>query len=68
MRDRWTHTELGVHIDLLTGYPFKSSEYSKDGLGIRLLRGDNVIQGLIRWDDACYSECVNGNETPGCRN
>lgn len=54
MRERWTHTELGAHIDLLTGYPFKSSEYSKDGQGIRLLRGDNVVQGSIRWDDACY--------------
>jgi type I restriction enzyme S subunit len=52
MRKGWIHTELGEHIDLLTGHPFKSAEYSEDEHGIRLLRGDNVIQGAIRWDDA----------------
>lgn len=54
MREGWIHTELGAYIDLLTGYPFKSSEYSEDGQGIRLVRGDNVIQGSIRWEDARY--------------
>lgn len=52
MREGWRHTELGEHIDLLTGHPFKSAEYSQDDNGIRLLRGDNVVQGVIRWDDA----------------
>ena len=52
MREGWRHTELGEHIDLLTGHPFKSAEYSENGCGIRLLRGDNVVQGSIRWDDA----------------
>ncbi|MDR5651424.1 restriction endonuclease subunit S [Ruixingdingia sedimenti] len=52
MLEGWRHTELGEHIDLLTGHPFKSAEYSQDSDGIRLLRGDNVIQGVIRWDDA----------------
>lgn len=54
MHEGWKYAELGAHIDLLTGYPFKSSEYSTDGRGIRLLRGDNVIQGSIRWADACH--------------
>lgn len=54
MRESWKHTELGAHIDLLTGYPFKSAEYTTDGQGIRLLRGDNVGQGSVRWDDACH--------------
>lgn len=52
MREGWRHTELGEHIDLLTGHPFKSAEYSEDGDGVRLLRGDNVVQNTIRWDDA----------------
>lgn len=52
MREGWRHTELGEHIDLLTGHPFKSAEYSENGEGVRLLRGDNVVQGAIRWDDA----------------
>jgi len=50
MTNAWQRTELGHHIDLLTGFPFKSSEYSEDENAIRLLRGDNVIQGAIRWE------------------
>jgi type I restriction enzyme S subunit len=50
MIDGWQRTELGQHIDLLTGFPFKSSEYSDDENAIRLLRGDNIIQGSIRWE------------------
>ena len=43
---------LGDHVELLTGNPFKSADYT--GSGIRLLRGDNVAQGRIRWDNAKY--------------
>jgi type I restriction enzyme S subunit len=45
---------LGDHVDLLTGYPFKSAGYAGPGDGIRLLRGDNVAQGAVRWDHARY--------------
>ena len=50
MIDGWEKSTLGHHIDLLTGYPFKSSEYSEEEGTIRLLRGDNIIQGIIRWE------------------
>jgi type I restriction enzyme, S subunit len=43
---------LGDHVRLMSGNPFKSAGYS--GSGIRLLRGDNVAQGSIRWDNARY--------------
>ena len=43
---------LGDHVDLLTGNPFKSADYTDSKDGIRLLRGDNVAQGRIRWDNA----------------
>jgi type I restriction enzyme S subunit len=43
---------LGDHVDLLTGNAFRSAGYT--GSGIRLLRGDNVAQGAIRWDNARY--------------
>ncbi len=52
LSDRWKHTVLGDHIDLLTGHPFTSADYSSRDEGIRLLRGDNVVQGTIRWTDA----------------
>jgi type I restriction enzyme S subunit len=41
---------LGDHVDLLTGNAFTSAGYA--GCGIRLLRGDNVAQGIISWDNA----------------
>ena len=44
--------ELGNHVDLLTGFPFKSDSYTENGDSIRLVRGDNVVQGRLRWDGA----------------
>ena len=43
---------LGSAADLLTGFPFKSAEFSEEPSDIRLLRGDNVAQGVLRWDGA----------------
>jgi type I restriction enzyme S subunit len=43
---------LGDYVTLITGNPFKSSGYTDSSDGVRLLRGDNVAQGRIRWDDA----------------
>lgn len=51
MADIWHRTEIGNHIDLLTGFPFSSEYYTEETVDVRLLRGDNVIQGTIRWDD-----------------
>lgn len=47
----WVTTTLGSEIDLLAGFAFKSAQYSNNGDDIRLLRGDNIIQGCLRWDD-----------------
>jgi type I restriction enzyme S subunit len=41
---------LGEVIDLLTGFPFKSTQFSHAPENIRLLRGDNVAQGRTRWE------------------
>lgn len=49
---RLTMERLADHVDLLTGFPFKSESYTTDGSGTRLVRGDNVIQGQLRWDNA----------------
>lgn len=43
---------LADHVDLLTGFPFKSASYTSDDSGTRLVRGDNVIQGALRWENA----------------
>lgn len=50
MPDEWMTVELGAVTDLLTGFPFKSSQYVEDPNAVRLLRGDNIAQGFLRWD------------------
>ena len=48
----WPVVELGDYVDLFTGFPFKSGNYTTAPTDVRLLRGDNVGQGRLRWDDA----------------
>ncbi len=43
---------LREHVTLLTGFPFKSEFYTEQPDGVRLVRGDNVVQGQLRWDNA----------------
>ena len=50
MADDLRSTTLGQEVDLLTGFPFKSVKYTKDLAGVRLLRGDNIAQGKLRWE------------------
>jgi type I restriction enzyme, S subunit len=45
-------TRLGNETDLLAGYAFSSKSYTDAANGVRLLRGDNIMQGYLRWDDA----------------
>jgi type I restriction enzyme, S subunit len=49
--DGWIETTLGAEIDLLIGFAFKSAQYTDSDDSVRLLRGDNIIQGCLRWDD-----------------
>ena len=47
--DHWIATTLGDEALLLAGYPFRSAQYSDDPADVRLLRGDNIGQGRLRW-------------------
>lgn len=47
-----TLVKLGDVVDYQTGHPFKSKEYVDEG--VRLLRGDNIGQGCLRWDGAKF--------------
>ena len=42
--------KVGPYVDLLTGFAFKSGGYSDAPDDIRLIRGDNIVQGEFRWD------------------
>lgn len=46
----WKRVKLGDVADIFTGYPFESSRYTGHPDAVRLLRGDNVVQGTLRWD------------------
>ena len=49
--------KLSEVANLSTGFPFDGSKYSKSG--IRVVRGDNVTIGSLRWDSEklkCWSE------------
>jgi len=50
--ETWPEVKLGSHVDLLTGFPFKSKEYSDDPKDVFLLRGDNCGQAFLRWEKA----------------
>lgn len=47
----WIQTRLGEVTDLLTGYPFKSQHYTDDTTAPKLLGGDNIVQGSLRWEN-----------------
>lgn len=58
----WKRYELGNVVDLLTGFAFSSKKFVAPGARtVRLLRGDNVMQGYIRWNDARYHP-IGGSE------
>lgn len=46
----WGIKRVGHHIDFITGFAFKSEHFSFDS-GIKLVRGDNVTEGMLRWGD-----------------
>ncbi len=48
----WPTVRLGDVADLLTGFPFRSDHYVSDSAAPRLLRGDNIAQGRLRWHGA----------------
>ena len=46
----WPEVRLGDYVDLLTGFPFPSADFTDDSRDVRLTRGDNVVQGRFRWE------------------
>lgn len=46
----WPLAKLGDHVDLLAGFAFKSQEFTEAAEDVRLLRGVNIGQGSLRWE------------------
>ena len=53
----WNSYTIGESCELITGFPFKSKYYLNDG-AFKVVRGDNVKEGFIKWDDKkrCWNE------------
>jgi len=49
---KWTEVSLGDCVDLLSGFAFKSKRFTDDLEDIPLVKGANVHQGFIDWDNA----------------
>ena len=49
MAEGWLETQLGEHIDLTTGFAFRSKDFTTSC--VRLARGDNVNRGQFEWGD-----------------
>ena len=57
------NVSLGQVSELLIGFAFKSTGFLDDGAdGIRLVRGDNVQQGNIRWGDKAKKWALGDSE------
>ena len=52
MSSDWNSVSLGECVEFDTGFPFKSAQYTESEAGVRLLRGDNIGQGSLRWEGA----------------
>ena len=50
--DGYVETTLGDEAEVLAGYAFPSKGYVAATDGVRLLRGDNIMQGFLRWEDS----------------
>lgn len=48
----WEFTTFENHIDLLSGFAFKSDQYTENNDDIRLLRGDNIAPIPVIIEDA----------------
>jgi type I restriction enzyme S subunit len=50
----WKPVRLGDHVDLLSGFPFKSQGFTDNKDDVPLVKGSNVHQGFIDWNDSKY--------------
>lgn len=55
-------TSLGEVTDMKVGFAFKSNGYTAEADSIRLIRGDNIVQGRFRWDDVKRWPRANADE------
>lgn len=61
--EEWETYKLSEIANLTTGFPFKGDKYSEEG--VRVVRGDNVTIGSLRWEsgkDKRWNDTFNRTE------
>jgi type I restriction enzyme, S subunit len=53
MKEGWREFCIGDAAEVFTGFPFEGSKYN-DNKGIKVIRGENVTVGRLRWDTTKY--------------
>jgi len=48
--EHWNCIKIGYFSKLITGFPFKSEEFDFEE-GIKVVRGDNITEGNLRWGE-----------------
>ena len=56
----WKVTIVGLHADILSGFPFESSQYTASG--IRICGGLIIMQDSILWEECKYWTSLDGYE------
>jgi type I restriction enzyme S subunit len=51
-KSEWRTVKLGSCVELVSGYPFKSKQFTDDAQDIPLVKGENLHQGYIDWQKA----------------
>lgn len=54
MIEEWQNVELGEYVDLTAGYAFESDEFTENTDDVPLVKGSNVQQGYIEWEESKY--------------
>jgi type I restriction enzyme S subunit len=61
----WEVPSLGLLVELVTGFPFKSEGFTQNETDVRLLRGVNVAPGSVRWDTTVRWPASDGSTFTG---
>ena len=66
----WKKTIIGEHTSILVGNAFESVNYSNNTKDMKLLRGDNISEGIIRWKEKTryWSKCLKLKKYQLCEN
>lgn len=49
-KGEWERTNIGQHVNLLSGFPFEGQDIVENNAGVPLMRGINITEGEIRHD------------------